>query len=122
MENVIHNLTKANTYKKTSRVRFRTLHVSKGSSVTVQDAHTCMHRSTHMHAHARTHAHTHTHTHTHMHIVQTDMGEGQCCLTEIFGDEKCLEFGRGNSRVPDVLGSHGDQKSRHCSVRVHKHP
>ena len=39
-------------------------------------------------------------------------------LTEIFGDEKCLEFGRGNSRVPGILGSHGDQKSFHCSVRA----
>ena len=39
-------------------------------------------------------------------------------LTEMFGDEKCLEFGRGNSRVPVILGSHGDQKSFHCSVRA----
>ena len=39
-----------------------THNVDKGSSLTMQN----MHR--------------HTHTHT----VQTDRGEGQCCLTEIF--------------------------------------
>ena len=27
---------------------------------------------------------THTHTHTHTHTVQTDRGDGQCCLAEIF--------------------------------------
>ena len=45
--------------------------------------------------------------HTHTHIVQTHSGEGQCCLTEIFGEEKCTEFAfedRESSRVPDVLG------------------
>ena len=71
-------------------------------------------------AHTHTHTHTHTfclsvsvshslslslsHTHTYTHIVQTDWGEGQCCLTEIFGEEKCLEFafeGKESSRVPD---------------------
>ena len=39
----------------------------------------------------------HTHTHT-----DTD-----CCLTDVFGEKKCLEFafeGRESSRVPDVLG------------------
>ena len=57
--------------------------------------------------HARTHARTHTQAHTHTHAVQTDRGEGQCCLTEIFGEENCLEFafeGRERSRVPDVFG------------------
>ena len=35
------------------------------------------------------------------------MGEGQYCLTEIFGEEKCPEVAferRESSRVPDVLG------------------
>ena len=39
------------------------------------------------------------------HTLQTDRGEGQCCLIKIFAEEKCLEFvfeGR-ESRVPDVL-------------------
>ena len=46
-------------------------------------------------------------THTHKHTVQTDRGEEQCCLTEIFGEENCLEFafeGIESSRVPDILG------------------
>ena len=49
------------------------------------------------------------HTHPpppHPHTVQTDRGEGQCCLTEIFSEEKCLEFafeGIESSRVLDVL-------------------
>ena len=47
--------------------------VNKGSSITTRKMHT------------RTHARTHTHT-------QTDRGEGQCCLTEIFWEQKCLEF------------------------------
>ena len=45
--------------------------------------------------------------HTHTHTVQTDRSEGQCGLTEIFWEEKCLELafeGRESSRVPDVLG------------------
>ena len=49
----------------------------------------------------------HTHTHTHTHTVQTDRGDGQCCLVEIFREDKCPEFafeGRESSRVPDVLG------------------
>ena len=47
------------------------------------------------------------HTHTHTHTVQTDRSEGQCGLTEIFREEKCLELAferRESSRVPDVLG------------------
>ena len=48
------------------------------------------------------------HTHTHTHIVQTDSGEGQCCLTGIFGEKKwCLEFAfevGESSRVLDTLG------------------
>ena len=32
------------------------------------------------------------HAHTHTHIVQTDGVKGQCCLAEIFWEEKCLEF------------------------------
>ena len=46
--------------------------------------------------------HTHTHTHAHTHTVQTDRGEGQCCLTEIFWEEKRLEFafeGRESSLI-----------------------
>ena len=54
---------------------------------------------------ARTRTH-HTHTvHTHTHTVQTDRGEGQCCLTELVGEEICLELafeGKESSRVPDV--------------------
>ena len=49
----------------------------------------------------------HTHTHTHTHTVQTDRGDTQCCLAEIFWEEKCPEFafeGKESSRVPDVLG------------------
>ena len=49
-----------------------------------------------MHARARAHTHTHTHTHahehTHKHIVQTDRGEEQHWLNEIFGEEDRLEF------------------------------
>ena len=40
-------------------------------------------------------------------MAQASRGEGQCCLAEIFREEKCLESafeGRENSRVPDVLG------------------
>ena len=47
------------------------------------------------------------HAHTPTHTVQTDRSEGQCGLTEIFWEEKCLELafeGRESSRVPDVLG------------------
>ena len=44
-----------------------------------------------------------THTHTHTHTVQNDRGEGQCCLTEIFGEEKYLEFAF-EGRKPRVLG------------------
>ena len=45
--------------------------------------HTCTH--THMHAGRQAHRRTrmHAHIHTHTHTVQTDRGEGQCCLTEI---------------------------------------
>ena len=73
-------------------------------------------KDAHTHARTRTHAHTHT--------VQNDRGDGQCCLAEIFSEEKCLEFafkgraeifsegkclefafkGRESSRVHDVLG------------------
>ena len=34
-----------------------------------------------------TSTHTCVHAHTYKHIVQTDRDEGQCCLTEIFGEE-----------------------------------
>ena len=68
--------------------------------------HTHIHTHTHTRTHARTHArtqartqarkharthartHTHTHTHTHTQTVQTDRGEGQCCFTETFEEEK----------------------------------
>ena len=53
--------------------------------------------------HTLSHTHTHTHAHTHTRIAQTDRGEGQCCLTEIFGQEVTFEE-RESSRVPDVLG------------------
>ena len=37
------------------------------------------------------------------HIVHTDIDERHCCLTEIFGKEKCLEFAfEESSRVPGV--------------------
>ena len=52
------------------------VHINVGSNITVPDAYT----HTHMHAHTYMHASTHT--------APTDMGEGQCCLTEIFGEEK----------------------------------
>ena len=45
--------------------------------------------------------------HTHTHTVQIDRSDGQCGVTEIFWEEKCLELaseGRESSRVPDVLG------------------
>ena len=61
----------------------------------------------HTHTRTRTHAHARTHTYTHTHTVQTDRSEGQCGLTEIFREEKCLELtfeGRESNRVPDVLG------------------
>ena len=51
--------------------------------------HVCAHTRTHTHTcmqagrHTDAHACTHTYTHTHTHTVQTDRGEGQCCLTEI---------------------------------------
>ena len=54
--------------------------------------------------------HTCMPAHTHTRTVQTDRGDGQCCLAEIFGEEKCLEFafeGRESSRVPGVLGKIG---------------
>ena len=47
------------------------------------------------------HTHKHTHTHTHTHALQTDRSEGQCGLTEISQEEKCLELafeGRDSSR------------------------
>ena len=40
-------------------------------------------------------------------MAQASRGEGQCCLAEIFREEKCLETafeGRESSRVPNVLG------------------
>ena len=52
-------------------------------------------------------------THKHTQTVQTDTvilndrSEGQCCLTEIFSQEKRLEFafeGRESGRVPDNMG------------------
>ena len=49
------------------------------------------------------------HTYTHTHTVLTGSGEGQCCLTGIFGEKKCrLEFAfeaGESSRVPDTLGN-----------------
>ena len=76
--------------------------------------HTHPHRQTHMrthththslslsltdtHTHSHRHAHTHTHTHTlsltdrHTHIVQTDRGEGQGCLTEIFSHRNLWHY------------------------------
>ena len=32
------------------------------------------------------------HTHTRTHLIQTDSGERQSCVTEMFGAEKCLEL------------------------------
>ena len=89
MENVMSSLTKGNTC--TLCVSFCTLHINKGSGITMCKmlTHTCActgtytrthtrihaHTHTHTHAcahahthtHACAHAHTHTHTHTHMH-------------------------------------------------------
>ena len=58
--------------------------INKGLSISKCKMHT------HIHTHARTHAHMHARTHAH--IVQTDRGEGQSLLTEIFGEEKCFAF------------------------------
>ena len=65
MENVICNLTKLT----------HNVHVNKVSNVTM-----CKIR---VHAHTHAHMHAHTHAHIYSHIVQTDTGEGQCCLAEI---------------------------------------
>ena len=58
--------------------------------------HTHTHEDKYMHTHMNTHTHMHTntdtHIHTYTHIVQTDTGEKQRCLTELFGEEKCLQF------------------------------
>ena len=61
--------------------------INKGSNIKLCARHT----HTQTHKHICTH-HTQTHMHTCTHILQMDRGEGQCCLTEIFGEEKCLEF------------------------------
>ena len=87
------------------------------TALTHTHTHTYVYTHTHTHVYTHTHRVTHSHTHTHVytqtlhtHIVQTDRGDGQCCLAEIFWEEKCLEFAldswrkRVLSRVPDVLG------------------
>ena len=56
---------------------------------------------------------------THTRTVQTDRSEGQCGLTEIFWEEKCLELafeGRESSRVPDGgdCSRCGGQSVRKC--------
>ena len=71
------------------------VYIDKCSSIIMQKMHT------------HTHTHTHTHARTHASTEQTDRSEGQCGLTEIFWEEKCLELafeGRESSRVPDDLG------------------
>ena len=76
--------------------------------------HACAHTHMNTHActrrHARIHAHMHIHTHTCIYIhvpTNTNRVEGQCWLTEIFGETPCFEFvfeGRiFLRRVPDVL-------------------
>ena len=62
------------------------------------------------------------HTHTHTHIVQTDTGEGQCCLTEILFREMSVRNGlsdfEGRQRVASCLGGDcsrcGDWSLRKC--------
>ena len=52
------------------------------------------------------HAHTHTHTHTHTGTVQnnTNRSKGQCGLTEIFWEEKCLELAfEGRERIIIII-------------------
>ena len=60
----------------------------------------------------------HTRTHTRTHTIQTDRGEGQCCLTEIFWEEKCLEFaveGRESAwRLGGDCSRCGSQSVRKC--------
>ena len=64
----IHNVNRDRGYYQFNKQLTNNAHLHAGSNIT-----TCK---------------MHTHTHT----VQTGRGEGQCCLTEIFGEEKCLEF------------------------------
>ena len=81
-------------YQQFNKKLTHNVNINKGSSITVKDAHTHTHTHTHTNQPACTHTHnpppppTHTHTHTHIYIL--DRGEGQCCLTEIFWEEKCL--------------------------------
>ena len=94
MEDVTNNLTKANTYCNAD--------INKGSE------HNGCARCTHTHTrtHARTHARPHARTHARPHTLQTDRGEGRCCLAELILRRECLEFafeGRESSRVSDVL-------------------
>ena len=86
------------------------MHINEDLSITMckmQHIHSLTHTHTHIRTHTHTHTHTYTdtytHTHTHTHTAQTDRGEGQCCLTEIFRQEFTFEE-RESSRVPDVLG------------------
>ena len=93
-----------------------------GSNTTEYLQHTHAHTRTH----ARTHAHAHTHTHTHTHCRLTNRSERQCCLTEIYGGEKCLllVFEGQSHRVPYVLSCGSlfkmwrPQKSHNDSVGV----
>ena len=56
-------------------------------------------------AHIHTHTHTHTCVYARTRTVQTDKVEGQCRLTEIAWEEKCLEFAFEvkESSLADVL-------------------
>ena len=67
------------------------VHVSKGSSITM-----CK-----MYPPPPPPPYTHTQT------VQTDNGEGQCCLTEIFGEEKYLSSLLKEERIAECLMSWG---------------
>ena len=62
------------------------VYIDKCSSIIMQKMHNNTHTRTHAHTHTRAHARAHART------VQTDRSEGQCGLTEIFWEEKCLEL------------------------------
>ena len=63
--------------------------------------------------------------HTHTHTVQTDRSEGQCGLTEISREEKCLELafeGRESSTSRDhalATNFHGNRACFACCVMNH---
>ena len=86
-------------------------------------ARTHVHARMHTRTHARTHAHMHARTHTHT-LYKLIWGERKWCISEEFGEEKCLQFafeGRESSRVPAwcLRGDYsrcGDLCVRKCDI------